>query len=147
MRRISEDVYYKVASSSKVTLDDNLLQAAAAASASRRESNASATYPELLLQTGSLPFGPFGDQLSEHETHDDTTDVPKQQAVKSKARGRPKSVGQVEHHCDVEGCDKVFLRKSDLNRHNKVHTGERNFMCTFEGCPRGFIQVSTLSAR
>jgi hypothetical protein len=31
-------------------------------------------------------------------------------------------------------CDKAFSTSSHLGRHSKVHTGEKNYECTFPGC-------------
>ncbi|EGT41859.1 hypothetical protein CAEBREN_30473 [Caenorhabditis brenneri] len=41
-------------------------------------------------------------------------------------------------------CDKVFTRKNDMQRHMKIHTGEKNHVCP--ECNRGFRVKSTLKA-
>jgi hypothetical protein len=38
-----------------------------------------------------------------------------------------------------------FNRKSDLQRHHRIHTNERPFQCTWEGCGKAFIQRSALT--
>ncbi|GAA5933219.1 hypothetical protein JCM3775_002573 [Rhodotorula graminis] len=45
--------------------------------------------------------------------------------------------------CSFE-CEKAFARKSDLERHERIHKGVRPWACEFEGCGRDFIQRSAL---
>ncbi|KAI1471952.1 uncharacterized protein F4812DRAFT_200271 [Daldinia caldariorum] len=50
--------------------------------------------------------------------------------------------------CDWNSCFKSFNRKSDLQRHYRIHTNDRQFDCTWEKggkvCGKSFIQRSAL---
>ncbi|KAL8837356.1 MAG: hypothetical protein Q9176_005774 [Flavoplaca citrina] len=53
------------------------------------------------------------------------------------------------HVCDIEGCDKAFVRKGDLSRHLKSHkSGPRTHDCLADKCPRkqmkGFWRMDKL---
>ncbi|EWC44072.1 hypothetical protein DRE_07207 [Drechslerella stenobrocha 248] len=47
--------------------------------------------------------------------------------------------------CDWPDCNKKFNRKSDLQRHHRIHTNTRPYACTFGGCKKSFIQRSALT--
>ncbi|KAI1141514.1 hypothetical protein F5Y05DRAFT_263789 [Hypoxylon sp. FL0543] len=42
-------------------------------------------------------------------------------------------------------CNKAFARRSDLSRHERIHSGIRPHVCDHEGCGKGFIQRSALT--
>lgn len=44
--------------------------------------------------------------------------------------------------CKCTECGKVFGRKGDLNRHRRIHSGERPYVCTV--CHKGFTQGTAL---
>ncbi|KAH7247308.1 uncharacterized protein BKA55DRAFT_514583 [Fusarium redolens] len=47
--------------------------------------------------------------------------------------------------CDWRSCTKSFNRKSDLQRHYRIHTNERPYACSISECGKTFIQRSALT--
>lgn len=46
------------------------------------------------------------------------------------------------YHCTVEGCNRRFVQSSALKTHNRTHTGERPYLCLFDSCDKTFSDVS-----
>ncbi|KAI0451538.1 hypothetical protein F5B21DRAFT_381275 [Xylaria acuta] len=49
------------------------------------------------------------------------------------------------YRCTWNLCPKGFNRKSDLQRHYRIHTNDRPYKCTEPGCDKSFIQRSALT--
>ncbi|KAI0436229.1 hypothetical protein F4803DRAFT_557217 [Xylaria telfairii] len=49
------------------------------------------------------------------------------------------------YRCNWNMCPKGFNRKSDLQRHYRIHTNDRPYKCTEPGCDKSFIQRSALT--
>ncbi|EXK24444.1 KRAB domain-containing zinc finger protein [Fusarium oxysporum f. sp. melonis 26406] len=47
--------------------------------------------------------------------------------------------------CGWQSCTKSFNRKSDLQRHYRIHTNERPYACSISECGKSFIQRSALT--
>lgn len=47
--------------------------------------------------------------------------------------------------CSYEECSKAFARRSDLARHERIHSNDRPHRCDWPGCGKQFIQRSALT--
>ncbi|ERS99670.1 C2H2 finger domain protein [Sporothrix schenckii 1099-18] len=57
----------------------------------------------------------------------------------------PMASGQPPKAYPCSTCGKGFARRSDLARHERIHTGVRPHICEFPGCGKQFIQRSALT--
>ncbi|CAK7214999.1 hypothetical protein SBRCBS47491_002340 [Sporothrix bragantina] len=57
----------------------------------------------------------------------------------------PMASGQPPKAYPCATCGKGFARRSDLARHERIHTGVRPHVCDFPGCGKQFIQRSALT--
>ena len=42
--------------------------------------------------------------------------------------------GEKPFKCTFEGCNFASIQSSNLKKHERTHTGEKPFKCSFEGC-------------
>ncbi|KAI8983461.1 hypothetical protein BDB01DRAFT_790834 [Pilobolus umbonatus] len=49
-----------------------------------------------------------------------------------------------KYHCIEPGCTKSFTTSGHLARHNRIHTGEKNFPCLFPGCQSRFSRQDNM---
>ncbi|KAI8991541.1 hypothetical protein BDF20DRAFT_49319 [Mycotypha africana] len=49
-----------------------------------------------------------------------------------------------KYHCTEPGCTKSFTTSGHLARHNRIHTGEKNFPCLFPGCSSRFSRQDNM---
>ncbi|PUU72794.1 hypothetical protein B9Z19DRAFT_620424 [Tuber borchii] len=59
--------------------------------------------------------------------------------------GRPSSGDPYSKAFPCSVCSKGFARRSDLARHERIHTGVRPHVCDHPGCDKQFIQRSALT--
>ncbi|EFX03394.1 c2h2 finger domain containing protein [Grosmannia clavigera kw1407] len=57
----------------------------------------------------------------------------------------PMASGQPPKAYPCSTCGKGFARRSDLARHERIHTGVRPHVCDYPGCGKQFIQRSALT--
>jgi len=50
--------------------------------------------------------------------------------------------GEKPFACTYDGCDKSFAHNSHLTRHERIHTGKKPFECDHDGCGKRFSDKS-----
>ncbi|KAL2398880.1 hypothetical protein ABEF93_005938 [Exophiala dermatitidis] len=108
-----------------------------------------AHHPQHTMQPPSgLPYGALGQHQHNPQMYAQSY-IPRQQenqnalddnfgAIKPKPVGAPKAFA-----CST--CQKGFARRSDLARHERIHSGIRPHACDYPGCGKQFIQRSALT--
>ncbi|KAL0075214.1 hypothetical protein J3Q64DRAFT_1763394 [Phycomyces blakesleeanus] len=56
----------------------------------------------------------------------------------------PKNGMRRKYHCAFSGCYKSFTTSGHLARHNRIHTGEKNFGCLHPGCLSRFSRQDNM---
>lgn len=64
--------------------------------------------------------------------------------VRKDSSAAPKKPKDKRFICDHSGCDKCFDSKSNLERHKRIHSGEKPFGCDIAGCGQRFTQKTHL---
>ncbi|EPS28990.1 hypothetical protein PDE_03936 [Penicillium oxalicum 114-2] len=89
---------------------------------------------------GYVPGGYAGDSQMQQQQ----PPPPPQQQQQQMQSGKPGGDAPAKtFHCAT--CNKGFARRSDLARHERIHTGIRPHACEWPGCGKQFIQRSALT--
>ena len=57
----------------------------------------------------------------------------------------PDGKNSKSHACSWPNCGKSFSSRWGLDRHYRIHTGEKPWVCTFDNCGKGFVDRALLA--
>ncbi|KAI8643911.1 hypothetical protein BD408DRAFT_414086 [Parasitella parasitica] len=104
--------------------------------------NASGRHINLLNDSGpmvmSVPSPPSSDNSDENTGAMETVSTPATSSAPAESSSKRK------YHCAESGCAKSFTTSGHLARHNRIHTGEKNFPCLFPGCLSRFSRQDNM---
>lgn len=71
--------------------------------------------------------------------------VPTIRTIRYNRRNNPELEKRRIHHCDFEGCTKVYTKSSHLKAHQRIHTGEKPYTCQWPECEWRFARSDELT--
>ncbi|OAP54689.1 hypothetical protein AYL99_11137 [Fonsecaea erecta] len=99
--------------------------------------NHAVPYSMVAAPQGSPPLYAANSYMPRHDSQSTVSDE-----NMAPATGKSETAAK-SHHCGT--CSKVFARRSDLARHERIHSGDRPHACEHPGCNKSFIQRSALT--
>lgn len=80
--------------------------------------------------------------ISKTEGRSQVTGTP---TIRYNRRNNPELEKRRTHHCDYQGCAKVYTKSSHLKAHQRIHTGEKPYTCQWPECAQQFARSDELT--